>query len=191
MTDLTLADLRAVVERVRGGSDIDSEAVIYTLPQLVSGLHLTRGALVALLDRWTPEQLRARPVTTADGEQGEDRWSATEVVSHLVATQNWYLLNLDRMQGRRQNYDVMPRGLGDHADPDVPKPDLIARLQDATERLVMDLEAIPADADLAARRNSIFFGELSIRGWALLAIVHDLDHLAQIERLGEMPTFPQ
>lgn len=189
MTELTIADFRDIVNRVRGGRDIDTEAVAFTLPQLVAGLGLTRSVLAALLESWTPEQLRVCPSAPPDGAPGEDHWSATEVVTHLVATQNWYLLNLDRMLGRRQDYDVMPRGLGDRADPNVPKPDLIAHLQDATERLVMYLEAIPEDADFAARRNSIYFGELSIRGWALLAVIHDLDHTAQIERLTSLPDF--
>jgi DinB superfamily len=191
MTDLTIADLRDIAGRVRAGSDIDAEASLYSLPQLIAALRLTRGELIALLELWTPEQLRFRPPEVAGAGGDDDRWSATEAASHLVATQNWYLLNLDRMLGRRRQYEPMPRGLGDHADPDVPKPDLIARLQDATERLVMYLEAVPPDTDLAARRNSIFFGELSIRGWALLAIIHDLDHLAQIERVESLPAFPR
>ena len=42
----------------------------------------------------------------------------------------------------------------------------------------------------AARRDSTFFGELSLRGWVLLAIIHDLDHTAQIQRLTEQSGFP-
>jgi hypothetical protein len=56
--------------------------------------------------------------------------------------------------------------------------------------MLSDISAIPADADLSAQRNSTFFGDLSLRGWVLLAIIHDLDHTTQIERLTEQSGFP-
>jgi hypothetical protein len=191
MASLTYQELRAIAGRVGSGErGIDDEAREHSLPELIGARRFTRSMLLALVDRWTPEQLTTRPAAADGASAGEDRWSANEAVSHLIATQNWYLLHLDRMLGRRQQYDVMPRGLGDHAHNDLPKDALAAQLAGATDRLVAYLEAIPPDADLDARRDSIFFGELSIRGWALLAIIHDLDHLAQIERLADAPHFP-
>jgi hypothetical protein len=112
-------------------------------------------------------------------------------VTHTIATQNWYLLHMTRLLGRREHFDLMPRGLGDHARQDVEKAELMAGLREATDHMLGLIEAIPADADLGARRDSTFFGELSLRGWVALAIFHDLDHTAQIVRLTALPGFPR
>jgi DinB superfamily len=164
--------------------DLESQASAYTLSELAQGLRVTRGMLQQLVEQSTQEQLWTRPTQHEEAQPDEDRWSATEAVSHLIATQNWYLLHMNRLIGRREHFDVMVRGLGDLARQDIAREDLIRELSAATERLVGFIEAIPSDADLSARRSSTFFGDLSLRGWVLLAIYHDLDHLAQIERIS-------
>src|SRR5581483_9060093 len=150
---------------------------------------MTRGTLQALADGWTQEQLSYRPPESASGNE-EDRWSATMALTHLIATENWYLMNMGRLQGRREHFDVMPRGLGDLARQDLPQPELSAQLRAATERMLSEIANITPAADLNARRDSTFFGELGLRGWVMLAIIHDLDHLEQIERLTEQTDFP-
>lgn len=164
-------------------SDIESQASEYTLAELAHGLRVTRGRLQQIVERWTQEQLWMRPPHAEEAQPDEDRWSATEAVSHLIATQNWYLLHMNRLIGRHEHFDVMVRGLGDQARQDIAHAELIRELSAATERLAGFIEAAPGDADLSARRSSTFFGDLSLRGWALLAIYHDLDHLAQIGRI--------
>jgi hypothetical protein len=192
MDALTAGDLGELRQRIiRGESTIEAEAVCHSLPQLVNALRGTRGMLQTLAERWTPEQLLVRPAPRAGAPAAKDRWSATEAMTHLIATQNWYLLHIGRLLGRREHFQRMPHGLGDLALQDVSKADLEADLSRATEQLVAALDAVPASADLAARRDSTFFGELSLRGWALLAVIHDLDHLAQIERLADLPDFPR
>src|SRR5262249_26855614 len=160
--NLTYEELRAIRARVgRGASEIEEEAHQHTLQELIAALRFTRSMLQALAGRWTPEQLQVRPQASgANQPQGEERGAATEALTHLIATQNWYLLNLDRMLGRRQQYEVMPRGLGDQARQDVSAEELAVGLQQATDQLLAYLDAIPQDADLEARRNSIYFGEL-------------------------------
>ncbi len=99
-------------------------------------------------------------------------------------------MNMGRLQGRREHFDVMARGLGDLARQDLPQPELSAQLHAATERMLSEIANIAPEADLNARRDSTFFGELGLRGWVMLAIIHDLDHLEQIERLTEQTDFP-
>lgn len=182
LTYETLVALRTHL--IDGNGEIEGQSSAYTLSELAHGLRVTRGMLQQLVERWTQEQLWTRPPHYEEAQADEDRWSATEAISHLMATQNWYLLHMNRLIGRREHFDVMVRGLGDQARQDIARADLIRELSAATERLTGFIEAIPSDADLSARRSSTFFGDLSLRGWVLLAIYHDLDHLAQINRIS-------
>lgn len=190
MAQIAFETVSAIRKRVDAGeTTIEGAAANFSLADLAEGLRMTRGTLQALVDGWTQEQLSYRPPESASGS-GEDRWSATMALSHLLATQNWYLMHMARLQGRREHFDVMPRGLGDHARQDVPQRELSAHLRAATERMLAEVANLPPDADLDARRDSTFFGELGLRGWVMLAIIHDQDHLEQIERLAERADFP-
>lgn len=191
MAELTPAAVADIRQRtVRGETDLESAAASYSLAELRDGLANSRAKLQAIADGWSAAQLLFRPPNAEQAAEGEDRWSATEALTHVIATQNWYLLHMNRLIGRREHFDLMVRGLGDQARQDVPRDELARELAAATARLLGFIDAIPADADLSATRDSTFFGELSLRGWTLLAIVHDLDHGAQIERLRGMAGFP-
>jgi hypothetical protein len=192
MAELTYEDLTALRQRIlQGELTIEQAGSQYSLGELAEALRMTRATIQALVEGWSQEQLMWQPPAAQSQApaHGEDRWSATEAVTHLIATENWYLLHMGRLVGKREHFAIMPRGLGDHADNGVPKEILATELNTATERILADIAAIPADADLTAQRDSTFFGELSLRGWVMLAIVHDLDHTAQIERLTEQPGF--
>ncbi len=191
MAELTPTALAEIRERTaRGETTLETAASSYSLAELRDALARSRAALQAIADGWSAAQLQFRPPNAEQAPAGEDRWSATEALTHVMATQNWYLLHMNRLIGRREHFDLMVRGLGDQARQDVPKADLARELSAATERLLGFIDAVPGDADLTARRDSTFFGELSMRGWVLLAIVHDTDHGAQIERLRGMTGFP-
>jgi hypothetical protein len=193
MADLSYEDLIALRQRIQHGEwNIEQAGSQFSLDELAETLRMTRATELALVEGWSQEQLTWRPPAAQSDApaHGEDRWSATEAVTHMIATENWYLLHMGRLVGKREHFDVMPRGLGDHAENTVPKDALAARLNAATERMLAEIAAVPADADLDARRDSTFFGELSLRGWVMLAIVHDLDHTAQMQRLTEQPGFP-
>ena len=190
--ELTFEEIGEIHERV-GNSEvtIDAAARVYSLAQLAETLRMSRGMLQAVADGWTQEQLRARPAVAAAGQpESEDTWSATEALSHLIATQNWYLMHMERLQGRKERFDLMPRGLGDHARRDMPKDEVAAQLRQATDRMLAEIAGIAPEADLDAQRDSIFFGPLSLRGWVMLALLHDYQHFYQIERVTESAAFP-
>lgn len=191
MAELTPAAVADIRQRTaRGETDLETAAGAYTLAELRGALERSRATLQAIPVSWSPAQLQFRPPGAEQAAESEDRWSATEALTHVIATQNWYLLHMNRLIGRREHFDLMVRGLGDQARQDMPRDELARELAAATQRLLGFVDAIPVDADLSARRDSTFFGDLSLRGWTLLAIVHDLDHGAQIERLRQMPSFP-
>jgi hypothetical protein len=193
MPVLTIDALGRLRTRLTAGeTDIETASQDYSITELAQGFQETRGQLQALADGWTQDQLLTRPPLEdrEDIVAGLDRWSATEAISHLIATQNWYMLHMGHLLGRREQFDVMPRGLGDHARQDIRKGELTAALRSATDRFLAYIAAIPADADWTQKRSSIFFGDLSLRGWVLLSALHDEDHLQQIWRLAALPTFP-
>jgi DinB superfamily len=191
MAEIPAAELDVSLQRFRSGaSSVEAEGTGYTLTDLGDTLRATRGRLQQVVDTWSQAQLWARPPEGSLSPDGEDRWSATEAVTHVIATQNWYRMHMWRLRGEKRMFDVMVRGLGDLARNDVPKEQLSSQLREATETLLGEIASIPADADMAAQRDSTFFGPLSLRGWVYLAINHDLMHLAQIERLKTYPNFP-
>jgi hypothetical protein len=193
MTRLTFDDLVSLGGRITNGeTDIETASHDYSVEELAQAVKETRGMLQAIAGGWTEDQLLARPASglIENVTLGEDRWSATEAISHLIATENWYLLHMGRLLGRREHFDVMPHGLGDHARQDILKVDLEEGLRSATNRFLDYIASIPADADLTQTRSSTFFGDLSLRGWILLAALHDSDHLQQIQRVAAMATFP-
>lgn len=193
MAELTMDALNAATQRFTSGDTTvpETEGAKYTVAELTNALRMTRGRLQDIVGRWSQAQLQTRPPEGAVSASGEDRWSATETLTHMFATQNWYRMNLDRMFGRRQQYDTMPRGLGDNADNTMPKAELAHQLQAETDAFLAELAALPADVDLTAARDSRFFGPLTLRGWLYLALTHDAMHLAQIERLATYQNFPR
>lgn len=192
MAELTFDDIGRIQQQVaNGATTIDVASRAYTLDELAEALRMSRGMLQSIADGWTQEQLRARPEAGATDLTGaEDTWSATETLTHITATENWYLMHMGRLQGRKEHFDLMPRGLGDHARQEMPKEEAAAQLRHATERLLAEIAGIAPDADLDAARDSIFFGPLSLRGWVMLALIHDNQHFHQIQRITESASFP-
>ncbi|HEY7093398.1 MAG TPA: DinB family protein [Ktedonobacterales bacterium] len=191
MSEISLDELRQASQQfLDGKTTIEAEATKYSLPDLAQTLRGTRRLLQEIVDSWSQEQLQIRPPEGSVRDDGEDRWSATEAISHLIATENWYRLHLWRLRGEKRMFDLMVRGLGDQAHNDIPKDALAAQLRAATDTLLSEIDSMPPDVDMTAQRDSTFFGMLSVRGWVYLAINHDLMHLAQIERLKTYPNFP-
>jgi len=192
MAEIPAAELDASQRRFyAGASTIEAEGTRYTLADLGDTLRVTRGQIQQVVDTWSQAQLWTQPPEGAVSPDGEDRWSATEAITHLIATENWYRLHLWRLRGEKRMFDLMVRGLGDQAHNDIPKDALSAQLREATDTLLSEIDAMPLDVDMTAQRDSTFFGMLSIRGWVYLAINHDLIHLAQIERVKTYANFPQ
>ncbi|HEV2236405.1 MAG TPA: DinB family protein [Ktedonobacterales bacterium] len=179
MAERGFMEAREAEGRVQAGeTTIDAEARRYTLAELGEWLRHTRAGLLAVTTTWSDAQLSAQPA----GGSGENAWSASEAITHLVATENWYLLHMTRLLGRKEHFDVMVRGRGDLARNGVPGAQLTAELRATTDRMLSEVAAIPADADLNATRDSTFFGDLSLRGWVLLAVIHDMLHYDQISQ---------
>lgn len=193
MAEITMETLREATRRFTGGETTvpEAEGTQYTIAELADAIRMTRGKLQQIAEGWSQAQLQTRPPKGTTSATGEDAWSASETLTHVIGTQNWYSLHMDRLLGQRRQFEQMPRGLGDLTDNAVPKEELAHRLRTATDSFLADIAAIPPEADLAATRDSTFFGPLSLRGWLFLALSHDTMHFDQIERLRDSANFPQ
>jgi hypothetical protein len=182
MAERGFAEAREIERRLEAGeTTIDAEGRRYSLAELADWLRRTRAALLTIPTTWSDAQLSTQPT----GGTGENAWSASEAITHLIATENWYLLHMTRLLGRREHFDVMVRGQGDLAQNGVPGAQLSTDLRAATDRMLREVAAIPPEADLDATRDSTFFGQLSLRGWVLLAIRHDMLHYDQIAQTAQ------
>jgi hypothetical protein len=187
MAERGLAEAREIERRLESGqTTIDAEGRRFSLAELAEWLRHTRAALLAITTTWSDAQLSTQPA----GGTGENAWSASEAITHLVATENWYLLHMTRLLGRREHFDVMVRGVGDLARNGISGAQLSADLRAATDRMLQEIAAIPPDADLDATRDSTFFGQLSLRGWVMLAIIHDMLHHDQIAQTAQSCGIP-
>jgi hypothetical protein len=91
MAEIPAVELDASQQRFRSGaSNVEAEGTRYTLAELGDTLRATRGRIQQIVDTWSQAQLWAQPPEGSVSPNGEDRWSATEAVSHLIATQNWF-----------------------------------------------------------------------------------------------------
>jgi hypothetical protein len=91
MAEITRSDLNDSFQRLTSGaSTIEDEGTRYTLADLADTLRSTRGRLQEVADTWSQAQLQTQPPEGSVSPNGEDRWSATEAISHVIATQNWY-----------------------------------------------------------------------------------------------------
>jgi len=154
---LTYEQLAQIVSRWRAGeTDLDTEAANFSLPVLRDTLAQTRSYLQQVPETWSQQELTTRPQVQPTGDGGEDKWSATEILTHLIATQNWYMLHIGRLLGRRERFEVMPRGLGDYATNELDAATLGASLQQATVTVLAYVASIPDNADLTTQRDSTF-----------------------------------
>jgi hypothetical protein len=91
MAEIPSAELDASQRRFySGASNIEAEGTRYTLEDLSDTLRATRGQIQQVVDTWSQAQLWAQPPEDAVSPDGEDRWSATEAVTRLIATQYWF-----------------------------------------------------------------------------------------------------
>jgi hypothetical protein len=69
--------------------------------------------------------------------------------------------------------------------------ELVVLLRDYANRFLVYLDGLPEDTDYSQTSKHIEFGDLTARGWMLLASVHVGMHISQIERLKAQPDYPR
>ncbi len=139
------------------------------------------------LEGVSEQQARFRP-PAGTGPTGEDEWSITDVLAHIIdstATVNREIAGL--VKGKPP---APVSGIGVTPGDDRPIEEIrrsLADLWDETARLVASL---PEDASLEPTRAHPWFGPLNFREWIAFQRLHALDHVQQIEKVKAAPGYP-
>ena len=164
----------AEVARVR--SYLASQSVRRTNAQLVETLQQAhqqfRAAVNAIPDRLVY-------VTPGAGE-----WSALDVLLHMRAMAAIDLSSFEKvLEQGGQPADVSDTLV--QAPRELTRAGLLADLEDLRARLCTLVLATPADAQQEITWSHPEFGAMHWREWLLFARVHTLDHVRQVQAIGE------
>lgn len=155
-------------------STLEQEASALNVGDMRSGLvearREQREALASL-----PEQA----FTTQQPGEGEDVWSAGQIVAHLANS-------FGSMTGFIRPILGLPEAsLSPHDLEQQPTRDEALAIHDATDAGLNELfSSIPSDADFSQTSTHPRFGELGPRGMLLLMLIHETNHLDQLRSLA-------
>ena len=151
----------------QGGKDV---------PAIVQPVERERRRLADLLADISEEQ--AAFIPSSGG------WSIKEVVRHVAGAERGVAVIIARLAGVPEpSQESRPVG------PSLA--DACRELGEARARLLELVAGVPPHANLEARHEHPFFGPLNWKEWLAFQRVHDGDHIAQIEAIQGLPTYPK
>ena len=154
-----------------------------TLEQEASGLDLNdvRSRLLEARreQRETLVSLPDQAFSTQQPGEGEEAWSAGQIVAHLANS-------FGSMTGFMRPILGLPEvAHTPHDLTQLPGRDEALAIHDATDAGLSELfSSIPSDADLSQTTTHPRFGELGPRGMLLLMLIHETNHLDQMRSLA-------
>jgi hypothetical protein len=165
---------KVFAERTTTLSDAGAD---YELDEMTSAVRAFRRMMRSTLESLPESAFSAQPASN-----GEDHWSAGQVIAHLANSQA-------SMTGAVRSLLDLPAAVdGDRRDVDSVLPardEALAILAAMEPDFDAFVSAIPADADLNRTMPHPRFGDMSTNGWMILMALHEGDHLRQIRALGE------
>jgi hypothetical protein len=176
---------RLINEYFQGGrkESLNAIASPYPIDDLVRAFESLRRSTLRLLNGLTEKQIMYSP--------DANTYSMSEVVSHLVAAQGMtYNAFLDVVSSTLPHVDPVPRNPGGGAEKGLTAPMLQDRLQKASDDLVKIVRSTYDPAKEAKEVMNPVFGSLTYKAWLFFQLVHDLDHLKQVQVLRRSAGFP-
>jgi len=180
MTRLTGDALREIAGKVFGerSTTLIEASADYEMDDLTSAVRAMR--------RMMRSSLTSLPETAFDAQpaaEGEDAWSAGQIVAHIANSQA-------SMSGAVRSLFGMPEAVAvDRYDLDdsatLPTRDealdILAKADTGFDAFVSD---VPANTDLTKAMPHERFGEMNGKSWMLLMAIHEADHLRQVQTLA-------
>lgn len=145
--------------------------------------------LLQLLEEMTPEQAAWRPSAEPSANTDDEAtWNAIEIAQHVRVWSD-HVVDLTRAFVAGGEPRVILTGYTE-IDPDASIVGARRALTEATQRLGESLvhDAAAADSTRTVLHN--WFGPLTARQWFVMARVHDIDHIRQIEAMQQLPDYP-
>ena len=185
MPELNTASLDKMVTDFFVGGRKQSLSVLanpFSVDDLIHAFENLRRSMLRLLNRLIEPQINFSPDAST--------YSLSEIVSHLVAAQGLtYNAFLDIASSTLPHVDPVPRAPGGGAEKGLNGQLLQDRLQKATNDLIGVLR-ITYNPSVEKEVMHPLFGSLTLRGWMLFQLAHDLDHLKQAQTVRRAAAFP-
>lgn len=181
MSTLGIEDLMHVGARVFGAreSTLEEEASDMSIEDLKSTVRAIRRMFNAAA-AGLPESAYERQPDDADGN---DVWSAGEIVGHITAMTLWTEANIHKLTGQQEI--PPPSEAAAFAEVKVRSKGETLRALDAAESaLTRMLDAISEDVDTRRTIEDDTFGSVGVKGWLLLTALHEGDHTGQLRELA-------
>jgi DinB family protein len=155
----------------------------FSADDLIHAFENLRRSMTRLLNGLNEAQINFSP--------DANTYSLSEIVSHLSAAQGLtYNAFLDIASSTLPHVDPVPRNPGGGAEKGLDGQILQTRLQKATDDLIGALRN--AYSPLMEKEvQHPFLGSLTLRGWMLFQLTHDLDHLKQAQTVRRSTSFPR
>jgi len=150
----------------------------FTADEIIESFHRVRRATVRALDHLSDDQVKTAP---ADGS-----WSISQMVSHLVYTQENYdtaLMNFASVSFAPTL--IVAREFGAGAQIDLGVEQLRRLLEEATERIDNTFERTRFFYDPFKIIPHPAYGDAGYTTWLVFLLMHEIDHGTQVVRLQE------
>ena len=182
MSAIAVEELMRIAESVfaKRESTLEDEAADVSLSDLKQTVRSIRRMLSSTAAALPESAYERQP----DDVDGNDVWSAGEVVSHIAGTMIWTDSNIRNITGRPEIEP--PDDISQYADVRVrDKAESLEALAVADRELNRILDGIPEDVDTSSRIDHDTFGTVGVKGWLLLTALHEGDHANQLRELGD------
>jgi len=145
----------------------------FPLDELIDAFHRTRAMMIKTVADLTDEQASYQI-------EGDPTWSISEMVTHLIYSQNFYYNQLlDITTSELPHILEAAKGLGQGAKLGVPAPQLTANLQAATVIIYDGIERTRSHNDPTKIATNPIFGRCNYQTWILLLLGHEMEHVRQ------------
>src|SRR5258707_4800528 len=160
----------------------------FPLDELIDAFHRTRAMMIKTVADLTDEQASYQI-------EGDPTWSISEMVTHLIYSQNFYYNQLlDITTTELPHIVEAAKGFGEGARIGRPAAELRNHLDKATVLIddVIEKTRQNNDPKKINDTGTNFFGKVNYQTWILLLLGHETDHVRQgiIMRRAARAAFP-
>jgi uncharacterized damage-inducible protein DinB len=178
MAALTDSELEAIAGRVfaKRESTLEKEGQAVPRKDLIGTVSRVRHRMNTALESLPESAFEPQ----ADDQDGNEVWSAGQVISHICASQKSFTENIARLV----SFPYEPDTSELEQEGMLSIVDARKAIKTATVLQQQVLRAIPEDDDLTTTAEHERFGTLGVKGWLMLVAIHEHAHVKQLNSLA-------